>query len=304
MSDGPVTPIIVVHGGAGRVASEHHVAANEGVRAAAQAGRALLLAGATAEEAVVAAVLHLEREPAFNAGRGSCMNADGAFEVDAGIMRSVDMASGAVAAVPDLADPIVVAQAVMNHSPHALLAGPGAVTFARDRGVGRFDREALWTAKAQQRYDDARAGRGARVGQADTVGAVAIDQRGDLCAGGSTGGVLLKTPGRVGDCPLVGAGLFASPTLGAACATGVGEAIMTHVACHAVLMRVAAAEPPQAAAEQVCAQVAAHRIGEGTATCGIIAITPRGLVAVAHASPHMSWAVARGAAAVDAGLQR
>jgi beta-aspartyl-peptidase (threonine type) len=308
-----IVPTVVVHGGAGRVAPEHHEEALAGVRAAAEAGRAVLSAGGGCEAAVIAAVRVLEACEAFNAGRGACMTAAGGFEVDAGIMRSRDLASGAVAAVPDLADAILVAQAVMSRSRHCLLAGEGAVAFARAHGVGTFGREHLWTAKAQARYEEASAGLGQAVGQADTVGAVAIDEHGELCVGCSTGGVLLKLPGRVGDSPLVGSGLYASPELGAACATGVGEAIMTHVACYAALQRLAHGQDgsapaqrlhPDAAADELCARVAAQRIGDAHATCGIILITPAGEVGVAHRSPHMSWAVARGEAPVEAGLQR
>lgn len=297
-------PTIVVHGGAGRVAPEHHEEALAGVAAAAEAGRAVLQAGGGCEAAVIAAVRVLEQAEAFNAGRGACMTAAGTFEVDAGIMRSRDRASGAVAAVPDLCDAILVAQAVMNDGRHRLVAGQGAVDYARSLGVGTFGREGLWTAKAQARWEEATAGLGQPVGQADTVGAVAIDEHGDLCVGCSTGGVLLKRPGRVGDSPLVGAGFFAAPELGAACATGVGEAIMAHVACHAALLRLREGVAPDAAADELCARVAEERIGAAQASCGIILISPAGDVGVAHRSPHMSWAVARGDAPVEAGLQR
>lgn len=307
-----IAPAVVVHGGAGRIADGHHEDAVAGVRAAAQAGRACLEAGKDSEAAVVAAVRVLEDTPVFNAGRGACMTAQGRFEVDAGIMRARDQAHGAIAAVPDLADPIVVAQAVMNASRHCLLVGPGAVAFARAQEVGRFGAEGLWTPKAQERFEDAVAGRSPVVGQADTVGAVAIDAEGALCVGGSTGGVLLKTPGRVGDSPLVGSGFYASTSLGAACATGVGEAIMTHVASYAALTRLAqrlvAGDPgdaaADAAADEICARVAEERVGEVNATCGIILIGPTGQIGVAHRSPHMSWAIARGAAPIQAGLVR
>ncbi len=294
-----VVPTVVVHGGAGRVAPEHHQTAVEGVQAAAEAGRAVLRGGGDGEAAVLAAVRSLEDAPVYNAGRGSCMNRAQGFEVDAGIMRSVDLAHGAVAAVPDLANAIELAQAVMHHSPHHLLVGEGAVAFARAHGIGRFGRELLWTAKAQARFDEAVAGRGSATGQADTVGAVAIDAAGHLCVAGSTGGVLLKSPGRVGDCPMVGAGFYAAPALGAACATGMGEAIMTHVASYAALMRRASGLSADRAADEVCARVAGS-----TATCGIIMIGPDGEVGIAHRSPHMSWAVARGDAPLVAGLRR
>lgn len=297
-------PTIVVHGGAGRVAPEHHAEALAGVAAAAEAGRAVLRAGGDCEAAVVAAVRVLEAAETFNAGRGACMTEAGTFEVDAGIMRSRDLASGAVAAVPDLADAILVARAVMVDGRHRLLAGPGAAAFAQALGVGTFGREELWTAKAQARYEEATAGRAQAVGQADTVGAVAIDARGDLCVGCSTGGVLRKRPGRVGDSPLVGSGFYAAPELGAACATGVGEAIMTHVACYAALARLRDGVAPDAAADELCARVATQRVGDADATCGIILISPAGEVGVAHRSLHMSWAVARGDAPVEAGLHR
>lgn len=302
---GGAIPTIVVHGGAGRVADGNHEAAVEGVRAAVLAGHAALLEGGC-EAAVVAAVRVLEEAETFNAGRGACMTEDGGFEVDAAIMRSRDLQSGAVAAVRDLADPILVARAVMEHSRHCLLVGEGAEAFARAHGVGRFDREALWSAKAQARYDEAIAGRSGVVGQADTVGAVAIDASGDLCAGGSTGGILLKQRGRVGDSPLLGAGLYASPELGAAVATGVGEAIMTHVASYAALLAAASGTSPDDAAAEVCDRVVTFRVGDAAATCGIILVTPRGEVGVAHASPHMSWAIARGDGepSVDAALTR
>ncbi|MEX1361763.1 MAG: isoaspartyl peptidase/L-asparaginase [Nannocystaceae bacterium] len=304
----PVMPTIVVHGGAGRVAEDNHEAAVAGVEAAARAGHAALLEHGC-EAAVVAAVRVLEDLENFNAGRGACMTEEGTFEVDAGIMRSRDLRSGAVASVRDLADPITVAREIMEHSRHCLLVGEGAHAFARARGVGRFDRSALWTAKAQDRFDEAVASGGGRgvVGQADTVGAVAIDGQGYLCAGGSTGGVLLKARGRVGDCPLIGPGFFASPTLGAACATGVGEAIMTHVASFAALQLAAAGTPANEAAARLCERVSTVLVAGQPASCGIIMITAAGEVGVAHQSPHMSWAVARGEAAapaLEAGLRR
>lgn len=299
-----MVPTIVVHGGSGTIAAENHADALAAVQAAARAGQDRLRAGQGCEAAVVAAVRVLEDAEVTNSARGACMTADGEFELDAGIMRSADMAHGAVAAVRDLANPIELAQALMNDGRHRLLVGEGAAAFARAAKVGRFDRDAVWTAKAARRYEDAKAGRGSVVGQADTVGAVAIDEHGHLCAGGSTGGVLLKAPGRVGDCPMIGPGFYASPTLGAACATGVGEAIMTAVASLVALQQAAAGSPPDAAADSICAEVARTRIEGVAATCGIILITPAGQVGVGHRSPHMSWAIARGDAAVESGLER
>ncbi|MFO7561590.1 MAG: isoaspartyl peptidase/L-asparaginase [Enhygromyxa sp.] len=286
--------IVVVHGGAGTCAVELHEAAVAGTKSAAAASLACLAEldlehPDACVEAAIAAVRLLEDDPTFNAGRGSCMSAAGEIEVDAGIMRSRDLGIGAIAGVRDLANACELARAIMDHSKHALLVGEGARRFGIERGVGRFSRELVWTPKAQRRFEGARSGVMPADNRADTVGAVVLDRRGNFCALGSTGGVLLKLPGRVGDTPIVGAGFYAHPALGAAVATGVGEAIMRRVGCYELLRRAAAGTPIQAAAEQLCAEI--H--GEDGAAVGFVAIDPRGEVALAHCSEHMSWAIAR-----------
>lgn len=300
----PREAVVVVHGGAGTMDASLHVAAVAGTQRAAVRGLAAVVAAGEAIDACVggaiAAVRELEEDPAFNAGRGACMNADGEFETDAGIMRSRDGGTGAVAAVRDLAHASELARAVMDQSDHALLAGEGARRFALAHGAGRFGRDLLWTEKAAARWADARAGRMNADNRADTVGAVVLDRRGQLCALGSTGGVLLKLPGRVGDTPLVGAGFYAHPQLGAAVATGVGEAIMRRVLCHELLRRAAAGERLARVAQQLCDEIFAS---DGAAI-GLVAIGPSGELAVAHASDHMSWAVAREGRTVEGGLRR
>lgn len=287
-----VTPLIVVHGGAGRVRAALHEAAVSGTHAAATRGIEALLAGKDAEAAAVAAVRVLEDDPAFNAGRGACMTEEGTFETDAGIMRSRDGAVGAVAAVPELADPVLVAQAVMRDGRHLLQCGAHAAAFARARGLGRWGADALWTSKAQDSFDAATAGRMDRDGRADTVGAVTRDARGDFCVAGSTGGVLLKRPGRVGDTPVVGAGFYASATLGACVATGRGEEILRAVFCVRLLERMQReGGDPTDVAQAACDDV---RAATGAAV-GVIGIAATGVPFVAHACPHMSWAW-RGAA--------
>jgi isoaspartyl peptidase/L-asparaginase-like protein (Ntn-hydrolase superfamily) len=168
--------------------------------------------------------------------------------------------------------------------------------------VGTFGRDGVWTDKAQVRWERAhvRGDNQAPFGQADTVGAVALDASGQLCVACSTGGVLLKAAGRVGDSPVCGAGFYASSELGAACATGLGEAILTHVASYEVLRRIASGDDPVVAAQAVCERVAS----DGAATCGLILVTPDGRIAVAHHSSDMSWAVGRIAGSVVSGLSR
>ena len=296
------TPVIVVHGGSGTVAPENHAAAVAGTRTAAAAGQAVLLAGGSCEDAAVAAVRVLEDDPAFNAGRGACMNRDGAFEHDAAIMRSRDLRSGAVASVPAVRDAVLLARLVMDHTPHCLVVGAGAEALARAHGVGHFGRDEVWTAKAEAAHRDVLDGRGRLDNRADTVGAVALDRHGHLCAAASTGGVLHKLPGRVGDTPLCGAGFYAHPQLGACGTTGVGEAILTHVLAFEALRR-ASERPGHAStiAAELCH--AASRSHAGAAV-GLILLRPDGEVAIVHASEHMSWALAIGAAAPTSGLHR
>lgn len=296
--------LIVVHGGAGRFAKAVHGRATQGCLAAAEAGRAVLVQGGRAEEAVVAATRILEDDPTFNSGRGACMTQDERFETDAAIMRSRDLRSGAVGAVPDLADPILVAQAVMEHTRHNLLVGEGAKRFAEQRGIGRFGHDELWTEKAQRAVERARAGQESKDNRADTVGAVALDVHGHFAASGSTGGVLLKRPGRVGDTPMVGAGLYAAPDLGASAATGVGEAIMTHVMAYAFLIEAGASAHDAVEVGMALSQRVREQRAEGEAprSNGLIALLPGGKAVVVHTSPQMAWAAARGDAPACGGV--
>lgn len=289
----PRAPVVVVHGGAGQLAPELRDVADTGIRAAASAGMAVLEGGGDAVDAAVEAVRVLEDDPTFNAGHGACMTRAGTYEMDAAIMRArpgaSDLASGAVASVPDCRDPIVLARAVMDNSEHCLLAGEGALQFAHALGVGTFGRDKVHSLKAQRMHDRARAGDKMMSGRADTVGAVVFDAKGTFCAAGSTGGVLGKHPGRVGDTPLLGSGLYARTDLGAAAATGVGEAIMTHVACYELLQRLRGRNDPAVIAFELCDEIR-HARGQGM---GVIAVLPDGRVALGHATEHMSWAVAR-----------
>ena len=297
----PVTPIIVVHGGSGRVAPEHHAAAVVGARAAAAAGQAVLLRGGSCEDAAVAAVRVLEDDPAFNAGRGACMNRDGQFEHDAAIMRSRDLRSGAVAGVRAIRDPVLLARLVMESTAHCLMIGEGAEALGRAVGVGHFGRDEVWTAKAEAAHREVLEGRASADNRADTVGAVALDRDGHLCAAASTGGVLFKLPGRVGDSPLCGAGFYAHPTLGACCTTGVGEAILTHVLAYEALRRAASEPAPEPVVARLCAEVSTRWHG---AAVGLILLRPDGEVVIAHASEHMSWGLAVGDGEPTSALRR
>ena len=187
----------------------------QAVEEAAQVGWKLLLQGASAIDAVEAAVLVLEDNPLFNAGVGSALNSEGRIEADAAIMDGATLNTGAVAAVTGIANPIHLARLVMEVGPHVLLVGRGAEQFARSRGIAQCDLEHMVTVPRRQQWEDAHG----------TVGASACDSLGRLAAGTSTGGSFNKLPGRVGDSPIVGCGTYADGRVGVSC-TGNGEQII------------------------------------------------------------------------------
>lgn len=204
---------IIVHGGAGMTPPERHDRLRAGVRAAAGVGDAILAAGGSALDAVVAAVRVLEDDPEFNAGLGSALTRDGTVETDASVMCGATQRVGAVAAVPDLGCAIALARAVLDRGEHAILAGPSAWDFAREVGISPA-LGSLITDRARQ-----------RLAEKGTVGAVARDRDGRFAAATSTGGISGKRRGRVGDSPIPGAGTWADDHV-ALSATGDGEAIL------------------------------------------------------------------------------
>lgn len=243
-------PVVVVHCGAG---STSQVA--DAAERAAEAGLGVLRAGGAAVDAVVEAVVVLEDDERTNAGIGSRLNLDGVVEMDASLMGS-DMSCGAVAAIRDVKNPIRVARDVMT-SPHVLLCGNGAIEFARKAGHAEFDpstpraREILEEMKRRLTSGDLPAWASAwkRYGATETVGAVARDEKGRMAASNSTGGVYLKLPGRVGDTPLIGCGIYAGP-IAAVTATGIGEEIIRRTLCRVVYDRMVAGVTPQEACEE------------------------------------------------------
>jgi beta-aspartyl-peptidase (threonine type) len=239
---------IIVHGGAGYIRDELWPSYQSGTQAAARAGQALLDTGASALDAVVAAVIELENNPTFNAGTGSSLNAAGEPQCDAFLMTD-ELLSGAVGALTGVRNPILVARAVYSDTPHEFIAAAGALELARRSGIELCDPSELIVERRLQQWKDLTA-RGEsfektmvlesaeepmeRVSsdpqeftpeQADTVGACAIDQHGRIAVASSTGGIMLKLPGRIGDTPVIGSGSYAGPA-GAVTATGHGEACM------------------------------------------------------------------------------
>ena len=197
---------------------------HDGLRAAGTVGWDVLAAGGTALDAVQAAAMALEDDPLFNAGRGSVLNEHGEVEHDAAIMCGRTGAVGGVAAVRGVRNPVVLARVVMEATPHVLITGSGAEAIADREGVERVDPRWHVTERRESQWQAA----------GDTIGAVAVDREGHVAAATSTGGILQKLVGRIGDSPLPGAGLYAADDACAVSASGHGEAVMRAVAAHEV----------------------------------------------------------------------
>ncbi|HUS30105.1 MAG TPA: isoaspartyl peptidase/L-asparaginase [Kofleriaceae bacterium] len=226
---------IIVHGGAGVVPDDRHAQLREGCRRAAEVGDAILVAGGSALDAVVAAVRVLEDDPEYNAGTGSALTREGRVETDASIMDGATQRVGAVAAVPDLGNAIALARAVLDANEHVILAGSAAWKFASSMHIRPAPTGTLVTERARERLAAFLEGR-AKETSGGTVGAVARDQRGRFAAATSTGGIVGKRTGRVGDSPIPGAGTWAD-TRCALSATGDGEAILRVALTRSIALR-------------------------------------------------------------------
>jgi L-asparaginase / beta-aspartyl-peptidase len=231
---------LALHGGAGTISPGRDVDEmpyHEALRAALGAGTAVLAAGGSALDAVVATVVALEDCPLFNAGHGAVFNAEREHELDAALMDGERLTAGAVAAARQIRNPIVAAREVMRHGKSVILGGAGADRFARERGLEWVEPQYFSTehrlaqlmavqgrAPDQQTldHDGGLAGDG-EASKFGTVGAVALDRHGHLAAAASTGGLTNKQPGRIGDTPIVGAGVYANDASCAVSSTGTGE---------------------------------------------------------------------------------
>jgi L-asparaginase / beta-aspartyl-peptidase len=248
---------LAIHGGAGTIlptelTPEKEAAYNAALRTALAAGEAVLCTGGTALAAVEAAVIALEDEPLFNAGRGAVFTHTGTHELDASIMCGSTHKAGAVAGVTGVRNPVSLARAITQHSEHIMLCGEGAAAFARANGIAFADADYFDTpmryAQLQQALLDDTIGldHSIKVANADlrekkfgTVGAVALDAFGNIAAATSTGGMTNKRYGRVGDTPIIGAGTYADNATCAVSCTGHGEFFIKNVVAYdiACLMR-------------------------------------------------------------------
>ena len=283
---------IVVHGGAGGLPrdEERLERMRSGAAAAVEAGHAVLAAGGAALDAVEAAVVVLEDDPEFNAGRGAALTEYGRVELDASMMDGTTRAAGAVAAVRGVRNPIRAARAVLEEGRHVLLVGPPAIEFAATAGLA-FESE-TWFVTERERQALARLD-GAVEPARGTVGAVARDVQGRLAAATSTGGVSGQRLGRVGDSPLVGAGTWADDVTVAVSCTGHGESIIRSALAHEVdaLLR------HRGLGLQEACNVAIEGLGRWGEDGGLIAVSSHGEVAATFNSPGMTraWRVGEGA---------
>ncbi len=279
---------VLVHGGAGDVPENKRAGHAEGCRRAAEAARALLHAGKSALDAVERAVVALEDDPRFNAGTGACLTSEGTLELDAALMEGSGLRAGAVAALPPFKNPIAIARAALEDGRHVLYAGLGAAEFARRAGFVPAHPASMITEHARAALEHAlRSGR-AEGWAGGTVGAVARDRAGNVAAATSTGGMVGKRPGRIGDTPVLGAGTYADERSGAASATGNGEGILRTVLSAAALAALSRGASPEAAACEVL-RMLCERAG---ATGGIILVDREGRLGLARSTQTMSWGAA------------
>jgi beta-aspartyl-peptidase (threonine type) len=269
-----VKRVIAIHGGAGvmrrdKPGEEQRAVLKRALEAAYEQNTAL--------DAVTAAAVVLEDSPLFNAGRGSCFNADGEIEMDASIMDGEGLRAGAVAAVKRIRNPVLAARAVMEKTPHVLLAGSGAEAFARRQGLKLEPPEYFQT---ERRLDALKRNLKNYHG---TVGAVALDQDGNLAAATSTGGYTGKLAGRIGDSSLIGAGNYADNRACAVSGTGLGEAFIRAAVAYDVAARMRYRKEPLGKAAAAALANVARLGGDG----GLIAVDRRGNVAMPFNSEGM-----------------
>jgi len=266
------TPAIIVHGGAGPIKDDSLPERLQGCKDAALAGWTILDQGGSSLDAVEAAVMALEDNSLFNAGTGSTLNSLGQIEMDAAIMEGESLRAGAVAAVSGIKNPIKLARQIMEDGRHVMLAGNGALMFARQIGFAEVSSESLISERERNRWQNAHG----------TVGCVAFDREGKLAVATSTGGIFNKLPGRVGDSPLLGCGTYANKH-GAVSCTGHGEAIMRILMARAALEYLQNGIEPFEAARRAVDDLEQLTGSSG----GLILIDPCGRLAYARNTTHM-----------------
>lgn len=299
----PTEPVFVVHGGAWAMPDDMVDAHIRGVNHALTAGWRVLERGGSALDAVEEAVVIMEDDETFDAGRGSFLNRDGRVQLDALIMDGSTLRAGGVGCVERLRNPIRAARKILSESPHVYFVGEGAEKFAAEHGVPLCKNEDLVIPREIERLRKYQAELAARDAKQDgndlfapesddvtvshdTVGAVALDRNGNVAAATSTGGTLNKAPGRLGDSSLIGCGCYADNDSAAASTTGWGEPIMKLVLAKWTADRIAAGNMPEWSAQEAMNYLKQRVNGHG----GIIVLNREGHIGISHNTPRMAWA--------------
>ena len=305
----PTNPVLVVHGGAWDIPDDMVEAHLNGVRNAAVAGWHVLEHGGSALEAVEEAVVVLEDDETFDAGRGSFLNRDGKVQLDAFIMDGATLRGGGVGCVERIPNPVRAARKILSDSPHVYFVAEGAERFAAEHGIALCRNEDLIIPREIERlraYQAQSAGDGNDLFAPaldmlshDTVGAVALDGEGNIAASTSTGGTLNKAPGRLGDSSLIGCGCYADNASAAVSTTGWGEPIMKLVLAKWAADRVESGSLPEWIAQEAMNYLKQRLNGHG----GIILLDAKGRFGISHNTPRMAWAL-QTIGKLDAGITR
>lgn len=245
-----------------------------------QVGYHLLDRGSTSLLAVEQTIRVLERSGLFNAGKGARLQLDGVQRMDASIMEGDHLSAGAVASIEGIIHPITAARLVMEETDHVLLVGPLATKFA---GYFKMERHQLRTSPYRLSYGAMLKRKGSSRNRHGTVGAVALDRTGTVAAAASTGGIDRMLPGRVGDTPIIGCGVYADNATGAVSMTGWGESIMRVAVAKEICDRLAQVKTPARAARLVLQKLVARIDG----SAGCLVLTPKGRFTIRHSTPHM-----------------
>jgi isoaspartyl peptidase/L-asparaginase-like protein (Ntn-hydrolase superfamily) len=282
------TIALALHGGAGAKVGRDYSREVDHMRGLVELARDRLLAGVSALDVVVETVAALEMSGLYVAGRGASPNLSGAYELDAALMDGATRRAGAVAALEGFESPVAVARAVMETTPHVMLAGAGAAEFAAARGLARIAVPDAWFTRAGSEESNHAPGHipgaGAKLGHG-TVGCVVLDSEGRLAGATSTGGVFEKLPGRVGDTPIIGSGTWADGTAAVSC-TGQGEYFIRTAAAAQVALRMRLTGQGLAEAADAVLDDIKTMGGEG----GLICVGADGAVAMPYVSAGMKRA--------------
>jgi L-asparaginase / beta-aspartyl-peptidase len=285
-----------------------------GVNLALAAGWRVLEHGGSSLDAVEEAVVIMEDDETFDAGRGSFLNRDGKVQLDALIMDGATLRAGGVGCVERIRNPVRAARKILSESPHVYFVGEGAERFAAEHGVPLCSNDQLIIPREVERLRTYQAALSNSQSDGndlfapaehdptishDTVGAVALDRDGNIAAATSTGGTLNKAPGRLGDSSLIGCGCYADNLSAAASTTGWGEPIMKLVLAKWTADRISAGNLPEWSAQEAMNYLKQRVNGHG----GIIVLNPAGHIGIAHNTPRMAWAY-RTVKKQDAGVVR